>query len=696
MPRCSPPRAACPRTCWSWAGALTPAQLAARQPLPRVLPVRGRQRARLTAELAALSPEARRLALIVCCDTVLDLGVLARCGEDGLAGCLRSEFVRVSGDEVRPASPVVGATVYAGASEDERRAAHRALAAALDPLSHRTQWIWHRARAGGEPGPEVAGELVEAAATEPPERAAEAVRRAAEVTPPGEAKAERLIAAAGRYWAAGAPFPARELLRQAHEHATGPRLGRIMALRGEIELRDGVPALARHDLSLAAEHLPPAEAAVALLLAEEARRAAGHLPEATPDEWQTVAAAAPDTPPVRLMSAYCSGMHAALSGDRETGGAALRRVVEEGTAARDALSAVRASEAAMVLGSPRLAHDRAAAAVSRARLASDDAVLPAALAQLALTAVLLDRPRMALAAAEDGLSSARAAGQRNSEAEHLVLSALAAASLGDRDVAVARLDQAASRVEAAGLARTAALAQWVHACVDLLDDQPEDALRRLVPLLAGETARPMLRVAAAPQLVEAAIRCEQPVLAEEVLNRYEAWARATGTPAWQAFAARCRALYAEDFAVAERHFQEALELHRAGESTLELARTELLYARRLRRARRSREARAQLRDALRLVQACQAGYWEERVRAELRAAGDSVARRSAPSLGSLTPQQEQIARLVAAGETNREIAARLMLSQRTVEHHLRNIFVRLNLRSRVELAGALSRAGSGS
>ncbi|GHF39879.1 DNA-binding CsgD family transcriptional regulator [Amycolatopsis bartoniae] len=665
------------------AGALTPAQLAGRQPLPRALPL-GRQRTRLAEELAALSPGARRLVLIACCDTVLDVRVLAHCDESALSECLRSEFVLVSGDEVRAVSPAVRATVYADATEDDRRAAHRALAGALDRHCHRAQWIWHRARAAGEPGPGIAAELAAAAAREAPGRAAEALHRAADLTPPGEAKADRLLAAAARYWAAGSAFPARGLLRQAREHAgTEAQTGRILVLQGEIELRDGVPALAYHELSLAAEHLPAEEAAVALLLAEEARSAAGQQPDPQVPPW----------PAVPLMAAYFSGMAETFRGNLATGREALRQVLAEGGASRDVRSALWAGEAAMVLGEPQLAHDRACAAVSRSRIAADDTLLPAALAQLALTAALLDRPRMALAAAVRGVSAAQAAGQRNSEADHLVLAALASASLGDREAALARLDQAAPRIEAAGLGRAAAVAQWVRACLDLLDDQPEDALRRLVPLLGGEAARPMLRVAAAPQLVEAAIRCGQRAPAEAALDRYECWARETGTASWQALAARCRALLAEDFAVAERHFQAALDLHRTGGATLELARTELLYARRLRRERRTREARAQLRDALRLVQACGADYWTERVRTELRAAGDSAARQATPSVQGLTPQQEQIARLVAAGETNREIASRLMLSQRTVEHHLRNIFVRLNLRSRVELAGALTRAG---
>ena len=75
----------------------------------------------------------------------------------------------------------------------------------------------------------------------------------------------------------------------------------------------------------------------------------------------------------------------------------------------------------------------------------------------------------------------------------------------------------------------------------------------------------------------------------------------------------------------------------------------------------------------------------ERARAGLRA-DRRADRRAGASLAGLTPQQAEISRLVAVGETNKEIARRLVISHRTVDHHLRNIFTALGVRSRVELA----------
>ncbi|MFD0537565.1 LuxR C-terminal-related transcriptional regulator [Actinomadura luteofluorescens] len=157
------------------------------------------------------------------------------------------------------------------------------------------------------------------------------------------------------------------------------------------------------------------------------------------------------------------------------------------------------------------------------------------------------------------------------------------------------------------------------------------------------------------------------------------------TPGPEALARRCLALLAGCDGEAEEHFTEALRLHEAGDAVFELARTELLFGHRLRRGRRPRAAREHLRAALRVFERYGAAPWTAQARAELRAAGET-APRAASGFGKLTAQQAQIARMAAEGATNREIAARLLLSPRTIDHHLRNVFTRLGIRSRVELA----------
>ncbi|MYR37945.1 LuxR family transcriptional regulator, partial [Streptomyces sp. SID4944] len=145
---------------------------------------------------------------------------------------------------------------------------------------------------------------------------------------------------------------------------------------------------------------------------------------------------------------------------------------------------------------------------------------------------------------------------------------------------------------------------------------------------------------------------------------------------------------------ADARYAEALAHHDRAGGDFERARTLLLYGQWLRRRRRTREARTPLRDALVAFQRCSARAWAERAGGELRAAGEPVAGAVRDTggggvLSALTPQQQRIARCVAEGATNREVALRLSLSPRTVDHHLRNVFAALSVRSRTELARLL-------
>ncbi len=173
------------------------------------------------------------------------------------------------------------------------------------------------------------------------------------------------------------------------------------------------------------------------------------------------------------------------------------------------------------------------------------------------------------------------------------------------------------------------------------------------------------------------------------------WTARTTDPQVPAQLARCRALLAPPGEAAAR-YEEALAHHDRAGGDFERARTLLLHGQLLRRLRRTREARGPLRDALVAFERCSARVWAERAGGELRAAGEAV---DVPGPGGpgpltgLTPQQQRIARCVAEGATNREVAVRLSVSPRTVDHHLRNVFAALGVRSRTELARLLDRGG---
>jgi DNA-binding NarL/FixJ family response regulator len=119
------------------------------------------------------------------------------------------------------------------------------------------------------------------------------------------------------------------------------------------------------------------------------------------------------------------------------------------------------------------------------------------------------------------------------------------------------------------------------------------------------------------------------------------------------------------------------------------SRTALAYGEFLRRAQRRMEGRVQLRDALTTFEALNTPLSAERARAELEATGIIARKRDPSTLDTLTPQELRIAKLVAGGTSNRDVASQLFLSPKTVEFHLRKVFVKLGVSSRVELASLL-------
>jgi DNA-binding CsgD family transcriptional regulator len=189
-------------------------------------------------------------------------------------------------------------------------------------------------------------------------------------------------------------------------------------------------------------------------------------------------------------------------------------------------------------------------------------------------------------------------------------------------------------------------------------------------------------------LIEAAVRCDDLDTARAALERLSERALASGTPWGTGLLARGRALLAggDD---AEALYEEALEqLDRSGVVT-DVARTRLLYGEWLRRRRRRRDARVQLRLAHDMLHATGGGAFAHRARVELLATGEHTRARVSETLDELTPQERQIAQLAADGESNAEIAAQLFISPHTVAYHLRKVFSKLGVSSRNQLGGAM-------
>jgi DNA-binding CsgD family transcriptional regulator len=267
-------------------------------------------------------------------------------------------------------------------------------------------------------------------------------------------------------------------------------------------------------------------------------------------------------------------------------------------------------------------------------------------------------------------------------AEALGLLAWVEALLGDESSCRSRI--AATHVGAAELGFTlsagmaAGLLALSRGHYDEAADQLEQKLSGNSPVAAMLSIRPFLDA-----LVEACARSERRRRAEELLDEVFEPAVATAQPRYVAVAYRMRALVTGDPA----GFESALQHHRVWANRFEEARTRLLYGESLRRAKRRAEAREQLSAATSSFGAVGAKLWERRAREELRAAGARLPRTA--SGAALTAQEQRIASLVAEGLSNKEIAGRLVLSTKTVEGHLRNVFEKLGVTSRTQVARAV-------
>ena len=267
----------------------------------------------------------------------------------------------------------------------------------------------------------------------------------------------------------------------------------------------------------------------------------------------------------------------------------------------------------------------------------------------------------------------RALQGREAEAAALISDTIEHASFGGRGIAATNAHWAAA-VLYNGLARydeAAAAAQQATA----------------------NTFEPWVSTFALPELVEAAARGSHAELACEALARLAATTQPCGTEFALGVEARCRALVSEGPA-ADELYREAIERLSRTRRRPELARAHLVYGEWLRRENRRLDAREQLRLAHEQFASIGMEAFAERARTELRATGEHVRRHTVEARDDLTAQERQIAELARDGLSNPEIGARLFLSPRTVEWHLRHVFLKLGIKSRRELTEVLPRSVS--
>ncbi|MFG1649404.1 AAA family ATPase [Micromonospora sp. NPDC049275] len=683
---------------------LSPGQWRGEEPLPAAPPADGALAHAYRTRLDRLPPDTRRMLLLAALDESDEPATFIRAADaaglavEALAPAEAAGLVRVEPGGVTFAQPLARTMVAAGAPLAQRRAAHRLLAEVLDPDGQRLRRAMHLAAATTGADPVLADELEQAAVggRNGWAVASAALCRAAALSDRPSDAAARLLAAARYAWAAGQPGQTRLLLDRLRATSVDPTVsGHAGLLRGELQLRCDDAAGAAATLLSAARTVAGADRALAM----EALARAGEAVCFAGDQYRyaevgrrAATLRRPNDPPaVELTGCLVTGVAATLRGDHERAGPALRRaVVLGGRLAGPALTPTAlacAAAAGLVVAVDGAAHRLAERAVGLARERGELSMLSRALELRAVAEYWLGRHEAAAETSCDGLRVARATGQLNCANVHLGMLAVLAAVRADRETSLRRIREIGPTPTPGS--RPHALAGWALAVLDLVDGRHAEAAARLASLARLGTGRGqvLVQVMATPYLVEAAAHLPHRPAATTALAAFDRWASSTASPLRRALSARCHALLAPRGGVeAEREFRTALRLHPTEDGAFERARTELLFGQELRRIRRPRDARGHLHQARETFTLLGADRWAEQATAELRAAGESVGPPDLPAARLLTGQQLRIAQLVAEGATNREIAARMFLSTRTVDHHLRNVFHRLGIRSRTELA----------
>ncbi len=301
---------------------------------------------------------------------------------------------------------------------------------------------------------------------------------------------------------------------------------------------------------------------------------------------------------------------------------------------------------------------------------------------------LLGNLEKAYELAREGREAAEQSGQPLFGWLNLALESLVLAQLGRaqaaQESALRAMDLGTDRF--VGLVGSAALG---HLALSL--GMPSETVRQLEPCVVFVREQGIVEPGAARFIadqVEALVELGRRDEASVLLDWYEGNARRFERATALANCMRCRGLLAAqagDLEGADAAFEEALTWHAQVELPLDRGRTLIALGAAQRRAKRRREARETLQEALATFERIGAEVWAERTRAELKRISGRAA-----TPGALTPAEQKVAALVAQGKTNREVAAALFLSDRTVEGHLSHIFGKLGIRHRAELATALA------
>jgi DNA-binding CsgD family transcriptional regulator len=680
--------------------ALTPAQLSGREALPSPLPIGHHLEEILLSGVQRLSASGQMLLLVAAAEGTGEVDVVISAGRtlgvpaSAVVEAEASGMIRIEGHVLVFRHPILRSAIYQGATLSRRQAAHRALVEVLEGEANSDRRVWHRAALVTYPDDEVADELErvgDRARIRSGHGAAwEAFRRAAELTSSEERRAHRLVSAARAAWEAGQPDEAAVLLRTVPPEIDARTYAELCHVQGEIELSCGAPLRGAAVLSDGAERVAEIDPSKALQMLFDAARCAnfaGDLGTAVDIGRRASKLQIEESEPEARFVDLFAGMIDMMEANDTSFRARLLLALDRLADATDPRWLTLAAAAAVAIGEPAR-HDalrRRAEVIARRSTAVG---ILATVLEGSWSDMMYERVAAASAHSEEGLKLAQETGLTNTACFHRSILAWVAAVRGDEDACTSLAEEATGTAMKEGLAPYNSIAQWAVALLHLGLGQWESAATRLEEMSSSPpgTSHPFIVLRALPDLVEAAVRASRADVAESAADRFAGYA-AEGAPDWDmALSARCRALVAHAPEEREKLLSEALVFHERDRRPLSRARTQLLLGEHLRRERRRKEARVPLQAALITFEQLGASSWGERARRELRATGLTVGRRDEAARVQLTLQERQVAEIVANGATNRETAAELFLSPRTVEYHLRNVFSKLGISSRAELA----------
>ena len=683
----------------------TAAELAGGFGLPGAVPLAGRIEESFRRQLGALPAQPRRLLQLAAAEPTGDpvlvwraAGRLGICAE--AAGPAVEAGLAEFGVRVRFRHPLVRSAAYRSAPADDLREIHAALAEVTDPASDPDRLTWHRAAATAAPDEGVATELERSAGRAQARgglsAAAAFLERAMLLTPDPGRRADRAIAAAEAKHQAGAPDVAAELLVMAE---AGPleelARARISLLRGQMAFSAGNSSDTPRLLIDAARRFEALDTRLARETYLEALSAAllGHRTSQIGTlEIARAARGATAAPPgdSRAPDLLLEGMATLITDGYETGVPAVQRAL---SVFRDGDLPIGeqlrwlfvATRCAIDIWDDESWRDLAIRQVELARAVGALSLLPFAITQrfgmhlhageFATVAQLVEEFSVLKEATATGLpdfgTMILAAWQgRSREAFRLIDEFITDMSERGQGYGVS-LPYYTASVLYNGLGRYAD----AMASAELASEQRDDLAFANLALA---------------ELIEAAVRGGQPERAAAAMGRLTELTLPSGTAWGLGVAARSRALLSEGDE-AERLYREAIGHLSSAPARTELARAHLLYGEWLRRQRRRREAREQLRTARDMLEAMGMDAFAERAGRELRATGETARKRTAAAARDeeLTVQEAHIARLAREGLSNPEIGTRLFISARTVQYHLGNIFAKLGIASRSQLSQVL-------